>query len=146
MPDQPRLTRSHVTIPGPRRVFQFEDTAHSGYNGLIATVNKRFGSGFQFGASYTWSHSIDDSSDQRAPGCAPQNVPASGDDALTDDHPSGVKSAVPIDTEILPVDFGGRKPLKRWAWGSPPPPLGPPGELAEMPAPLFFCPRGRLAV
>ena len=48
------------------RVFQFEDTAHSGYNGLIATVNKRFGTAFQFGASYTWSHAIDDAPDATA--------------------------------------------------------------------------------
>ncbi|MGZ4826494.1 MAG: outer membrane beta-barrel protein, partial [Terriglobales bacterium] len=48
------------------RIFQFEDTANSGYNGLILTVNKRFSRGFAFGASYTWSHAIDDAPDATA--------------------------------------------------------------------------------
>ena len=48
------------------RMLQFEDTAHSGYNGLIATVSKRFNNGVQFGASYTWSHAIDDAPDATA--------------------------------------------------------------------------------
>ncbi|MGZ4837451.1 MAG: TonB-dependent receptor domain-containing protein [Terriglobales bacterium] len=53
-------------IAGFSRIFQFEDTAHSGYNGLILTVNKRFSRGFAFGASYTWSHAIDDAPDATA--------------------------------------------------------------------------------
>ncbi len=53
-------------IPGFSRIFQFEDTAHSGYNGLILTANKRFTRGFAFGASYTWSHAIDDAPDATA--------------------------------------------------------------------------------
>ncbi len=53
-------------IAGFSRIFQFEDTAHSGYNGLIATVNKRFSRALQFGVSYTWSHVIDDAPDATA--------------------------------------------------------------------------------
>jgi hypothetical protein len=53
-------------IAGFSRIFQFEDTAHSGYNGLIATINKRFSTALQFGASYTWSHVIDDAPDATA--------------------------------------------------------------------------------
>ena len=53
-------------IAGLSRVFQFEDTAHSNYNGLIVTANKRFASGVQFGMSYTWSHAIDDAPDATA--------------------------------------------------------------------------------
>jgi len=48
------------------RVFQFEDTASSWYNGMILTFNKRFGDGFRFGATYTWSHAIDDAPDATA--------------------------------------------------------------------------------
>ncbi|HZU23302.1 MAG TPA: TonB-dependent receptor, partial [Terriglobales bacterium] len=47
-------------IAGFSRMFQFEDTAHSGYNGLIATFNQRFTRGASVGVSYTWSHAIDD--------------------------------------------------------------------------------------
>ena len=53
-------------IAGFSRIFQFEDTAHSGYNGLIATLNKRFSRALQFGVSYTWSHVIDDAPDATA--------------------------------------------------------------------------------
>ncbi|HYL11831.1 MAG TPA: carboxypeptidase regulatory-like domain-containing protein [Terriglobales bacterium] len=53
-------------IAGFSRIFQFEDTAHSAYHGLIATVNKRFSQGFSFGAAYTWSHAIDDAPDATA--------------------------------------------------------------------------------
>ncbi|MDR3746757.1 MAG: TonB-dependent receptor [Acidobacteriota bacterium] len=34
---------------------------NSSYNALQATLNRRFTNGLQFGASYTWSHAIDDS-------------------------------------------------------------------------------------
>jgi hypothetical protein len=35
----------------------------SGYSGLSANLRKRFGSHYEFLASYTWSHAIDDSTD-----------------------------------------------------------------------------------
>lgn len=48
------------------RVFQFEDTAASWYNGLVTTVSKRFSDGFRFTGSYTWSHAIDNAPDATA--------------------------------------------------------------------------------
>ncbi|PYY08197.1 MAG: hypothetical protein DMG69_16065 [Acidobacteria bacterium] len=53
-------------IAGFSRIFQFEDTAHSTYHGLVVTANKRFSQGFSFGAAYTWSHAIDDAPDATA--------------------------------------------------------------------------------
>lgn len=53
-------------IAGFSRIFQFEDTAHSGYNGLVATLNKRFSQGVSLGFAYTWSHVIDDAPDATA--------------------------------------------------------------------------------
>ncbi|HEY1658913.1 MAG TPA: carboxypeptidase regulatory-like domain-containing protein [Candidatus Sulfotelmatobacter sp.] len=44
----------------------------SNYNGLSANLRKRFGSHYEFLASYTWSHAIDDSTDLEAP-LAPQD-------------------------------------------------------------------------
>jgi len=38
----------------------------SDYNGLTANLRKRFGSHYEFQASYTWSHAIDDSTDLQA--------------------------------------------------------------------------------
>lgn len=50
-----------------------EDYAgESNYNGLQATLQKHFVSGLQFLATYTWSHSLDDSFDQLA------NAPSEG--------------------------------------------------------------------
>ncbi len=53
-------------IAGFSRVFRFEDTAHSMYHGLVATLTKRFANGVQFSAAYTWSHAIDDAPDATA--------------------------------------------------------------------------------
>ncbi len=36
---------------------------HSDYHGLTANLRKRFGHHYEFQASYTWSHAIDDSTD-----------------------------------------------------------------------------------
>jgi len=40
---------------------------NSWYNGLTVNVSKRFSHGFEFLSSYTWSHSIDDSTDLQSP-------------------------------------------------------------------------------
>ncbi len=48
------------------RVFQFESTADSYYNGLVATLNKRFSHGFAGGFAYTWGHAIDNAPDATA--------------------------------------------------------------------------------
>jgi len=44
----------------------------SNYNGFTANLRKRFSRHYQFLASYTWSHSIDDSTDLQSP-LAPQD-------------------------------------------------------------------------
>lgn len=48
------------------RIFQFEDTANSNYNGLVVTLNKRFSHGFAGGIAYTWGHAIDNAPDATA--------------------------------------------------------------------------------
>jgi hypothetical protein len=68
----PSTSFSYLAFPSTRpiagfsRIFQFEDTAHSAYNGLILTAKKRFSGGFQLSAAYTWSHAIDDAPDATA--------------------------------------------------------------------------------
>jgi Carboxypeptidase regulatory-like domain len=44
----------------------------SAYNGFTADLRKRFGNHYEFLASYTWSHTIDDSTDLQSP-LAPQD-------------------------------------------------------------------------
>jgi hypothetical protein len=44
----------------------------SAYHGLTANLRKRFGQHYEFLASYTWSHAIDDSTDLQSP-LAPQD-------------------------------------------------------------------------
>lgn len=56
-----------LRAPGPLNAYadvnsQMSD-GNSSYNALNLEVKKRFGSNMQFFATYTWSHSIDDSSD-----------------------------------------------------------------------------------
>jgi outer membrane receptor protein involved in Fe transport len=41
-------------------VQQAENVANSNYHGLTATANHSFSGGFQFQASYTWSHALDE--------------------------------------------------------------------------------------
>jgi hypothetical protein len=41
-------------------VSQANNVANSNYNGLIVTANHSFSGGFQFQASYTWSHALDE--------------------------------------------------------------------------------------
>jgi len=42
------------------------------YHGMTVTLRKRFSRNYEFNASYTWSHAIDDSTDLQSP-LAPQN-------------------------------------------------------------------------
>ncbi len=42
-------------------VIAYENRASSNYNGLQVKLNKRLSRGFSFNLSYTWSHTIDDS-------------------------------------------------------------------------------------
>ena len=48
-------------------------TGTSSYNGLSMNLKKRFSSNYEFLASYTWSHAIDDSTDVVSTADAPQN-------------------------------------------------------------------------
>ncbi len=41
-----------------------ESTANSNYNGLNVTLRRRFARGYEWFATYTWSHSIDDAPEQ----------------------------------------------------------------------------------
>ena len=69
---------------------------NSSYNALNADLKKRFSNNFQFLASYTWSHSIDDSSDLQTL-LLPQdnrNFAAERADALFDQRHRFVFSAV----------------------------------------------------
>jgi outer membrane receptor protein involved in Fe transport len=68
----PGTVFTYLNFPATRpitafsRIFQFEDTAHSTYHGLILTANQRFAHGLRLGVSYTWSHAIDDAPDATA--------------------------------------------------------------------------------
>ena len=48
-------------------------TGTSSYNGLSANLRKRFSANYEFLASYTWSHAIDQSTDVVSTSDAPQN-------------------------------------------------------------------------
>ena len=69
-------------IPAFNRISQFEGSASSLYHGLAVQVSKRYRQGFQFLASYTWSHVIDDNPDATAV------VPFTFDDAKTVQFPT----------------------------------------------------------
>jgi outer membrane receptor protein involved in Fe transport len=51
-----------TTVPDARfgAVAQANNIANSNYDGLMATVNHSFNGGLQFQASYTWSHALDE--------------------------------------------------------------------------------------
>ena len=57
----PLLSNSSPVLPGASlgNITQVEGTGNSSYNALWATITRRFSSGLQFNASYTWSKSID---------------------------------------------------------------------------------------
>ena len=51
-----------TTVPDSRfgLLSNAQNIANSNYNGLTATLNHSFSGGFQFQASYTWSHALDE--------------------------------------------------------------------------------------
>jgi hypothetical protein len=51
-----------LSPPDPRFavVAQTQNVANSNYNGLVASVTHKFVGGFQFQAGYTWSHALDE--------------------------------------------------------------------------------------
>ncbi len=67
-------------ITGLRPLQQFGNitlqgnSGHSSYNGLQASLTRRFASGFQLGASYALGHAIDDVEDQGLFNSDPQNT------------------------------------------------------------------------
>jgi hypothetical protein len=59
----PILAGTSAFLPGDKlasTILAHESDGNSTYNALWVTANKHFSRGFQFNASYTWSHSIDD--------------------------------------------------------------------------------------
>jgi hypothetical protein len=55
-------TGGFLAVPFSDMVAQLSN-GNSSYNGLTASLRKRFGSHYEFLGSYTWSHTIDDSTD-----------------------------------------------------------------------------------
>ncbi len=55
----PIYTRAQLINPNYNAVYAMSSNANSYYNGLIIAATRRFGSWFQGGANYTWSHAID---------------------------------------------------------------------------------------
>jgi hypothetical protein len=67
--------RCHRLNPKFQTAIMRTGGAGSTYHGLQLSLNKRFSSGFQIQGSYTWSHSIDNSSKQiRGPGESAQTA------------------------------------------------------------------------
>src|SRR5581483_10289153 len=60
-------------------VGEIAGISNSSYNALQTSLRKRFGHGFSFLASYTWSHSIDDVSSFNITGSASQPVAGEND-------------------------------------------------------------------
>ena len=50
--------------PQFNNVLMAESVGNSSYNGLNVTVNRRFAQGYEFFATYTWSHALDDAPEQ----------------------------------------------------------------------------------
>jgi hypothetical protein len=62
------LSASGAPIPVPFNSVDAQlSIGNSDYHGMTLNVSKRFSRGFEFLSSYTWSHSIDDSTDLQSP-------------------------------------------------------------------------------
>jgi hypothetical protein len=59
-PGDPATERQRRLIPALGGIDFRETSGRASYHGLETTLEKRFSDGWQFSASYTWSHSIDD--------------------------------------------------------------------------------------
>ncbi len=71
----PALSASSPILPGlalGSSLTEITSTANSNYSALWLNVTRRFASGLQFNGSYTWSHSLDNSSRIGFP-AAPEN-------------------------------------------------------------------------
>jgi len=71
-------------------VNQVQNLANSNYAGLITTLNHSFGGGFQFQASYTWSHALDEISNNSL---SPFGVNTAGEysDIIYPENPSNLR-------------------------------------------------------
>ena len=96
------LLAAHNTLRSPGAITPFGDVSaqlsegNSNYNALNIDLKRRFANHFQFLASYTWSHSIDDSSDLQTLLKPQNNLDADAEraDSLFDQRQRFVFSAV----------------------------------------------------
>jgi hypothetical protein len=61
---RPIFSTTARIFPGFGNIISAESTGHSTYNGMNLTLQKRFAHGYEFYATYTWSHAIDDAPEQ----------------------------------------------------------------------------------
>jgi hypothetical protein len=96
------------------RIRTIQNDEYANYNGLTATLRQRMSHGVQFLASYTWSHTLDISSDSNDGGAPmnPFNVPGDYGNANWDIRHRFVASVV----YDLP-SFNGRNALLHWVLG-----------------------------
>jgi hypothetical protein len=60
---RPIFGTNHIN-PLFNNISMAESVGGSNYNGLNVSLNKRFAGGYEFFASYTWSHALDDAPEQ----------------------------------------------------------------------------------
>jgi hypothetical protein len=63
-PGDPRTERQRRPIPSLGAITYRETSGRASYHGLEATLDRRLARGIQFSLAYTWSHSIDDVTEQ----------------------------------------------------------------------------------
>ncbi|MBZ5570869.1 MAG: carboxypeptidase-like regulatory domain-containing protein [Acidobacteriia bacterium] len=81
-----------TTTPDPRfgTVFQQANVANSNYNGMVVTATHSMSGGFQFQASYTWSHALDEISNNSLSPFG-VNVNAQNADVIFPQDPNNLK-------------------------------------------------------
>jgi hypothetical protein len=81
------ISASSPIAPGLKlgsSLTEITSTANSNYNALWLTVTRRFANGLQFNSSYTWSHSLDDSSRVGFPAAPENSLNVAGDYGSSD--------------------------------------------------------------
>ncbi|MBZ5727149.1 MAG: TonB-dependent receptor [Acidobacteriia bacterium] len=61
---RPIFSTTARVFPGFANILAVQSVGHSNYNGANITLNKRLSKGYEFYATYTWSHAIDDAPEQ----------------------------------------------------------------------------------
>ncbi|MFN7998443.1 MAG: TonB-dependent receptor [Bryobacteraceae bacterium] len=61
---RPVFSATDRVYPGFANIISAESVGHSTYNGLNLTAQKHLARGYEFYATYTWSHAIDDAPEQ----------------------------------------------------------------------------------